>query len=301
MDVLDRYRLFVRIAESGGFSRAARALGLPRATASAAIQRLEAELGTRLFHRTTRDVSLTADGAQLLERVRPLLAQADGVEQLFQARRRQVSGRLNVDVPSRMARRLVAPALPGLLHRHPRLQLALGCSDRPADVVREGLDCVVRVGEVRAPGLVRRSLGTLALVNCASAGYVREFGEPRDPSELGHAHAMIGYAPSATARAAPWEWEDATGTHALTPACRVIVDSAESYIACCRAGLGLVQVPRYDVQHLLASGELVAVLPRHPPGGMEVSVLYPHRRQRSARLVAFMTWFEGLLRPHLAP
>lgn len=141
MDKLDRYRAFIRVAEMGSFIKAAHALGLPRATVSAAIQQLESSMGTRLLHRTTRQVQLTADGIQLLERIRSLLA--ENIDQLFHVSQRKVSGRLNVDAPSRIARRLIAPALPSLLRRYPRLQLAL---DRAIDPVREGVDCAVRVG-----------------------------------------------------------------------------------------------------------------------------------------------------------
>src|SRR5258706_326226 len=133
MDRLDRYRIFMQVAEMGSFIKAAHALDLPRATVSAAVQQLEEQVGARLLHRTTRQVSLTADGAQLLERVRPLLSEAEDVEQMFQARTRQATGRLHVDVPSRIARRLLAPALPGLMRRHPGLQLVLGSSDRAID------------------------------------------------------------------------------------------------------------------------------------------------------------------------
>lgn len=301
MDVLDRYRLFERVAELGSFIGAANALGLSRATASAAIQRLEADTGARLFHRTTRQVRLTADGRQLLERVRGLLAEAEDIDRLFQARRRQVSGRLDVDVPSRIARRLLAPALPGLLRAHPRLQLGLGSTDRRIDLVREGVDCAIRVGAVPDGRLVRLPLGRLALVNCASIGYLREHGVPHSPEDLRDGHAMVGYASPATGRPAPWEWRADGVEHALDLPCRAIVDNAETYLACCRAGLGLIQVPRYDVQDLLDGGELVEVLPRQRADAMPICALYPDRRQRSRRLAAFLDWLQALLAPHLDP
>jgi len=299
MDTLDQYRLFVRIAEMGSFIKAANALDLPRASVSAAIRQLENALGVRLLHRTTREVTMTADGAALLERARGLLADADAVVQLFQTEPRRVSGRLKVDVPSRIARRLVAPALPEFLQRHPHLQLALGSSDRQIDLVHEGVDCVVRIGSLHDSSLVAHPLGRLALINCASAVYLRKFGMPRKPEDLKHGHWMVGYASPATGRETQWEFETRHGEKHLAVPSRVIVNNAESYIACCQAGLGLIQVPRYDVQHLLRSGELVEVMPAHRAAAMEVSVLYLHRAQRSRRLVAFVEWFEALMRPHL--
>ncbi|MBO9663515.1 LysR family transcriptional regulator [Dokdonella sp.] len=298
MDKLDRYRVFVHVAEMGSFTAAANALDLPRASVSAALQRLEADIGTRLLHRTTRRVRLTADGTQLLERVRPLLAEAEDIDQLFQARQRQVSGRLHVDVPSRVARRLIAPALPGLLRRYPRLQLKLGSTDRMIDLVREGVDCAIRVGHLHDSSLVVRPLGHLALVNCASPAYLREHGVPEQLDDLTEGHWSVGYASPTTGRELVWEC-DAQGARTLRLPSRVVVNNAESYIACCSAGLGLIQVPRYDVQHLLDSGELVEVLPLHRAGAMAISALYPHRRQPSRRLSAFIEWFGLLIRPHL--
>lgn len=299
MDTLDQYRVFVRIAEMGSFTRAAHALELPRASVSAAIQRLEKDMATRLFHRTTRAVRLTADGTQLLERVRLLLAEAEEISQLFQARHRQIAGRLNVDVPSRIARRLIAPALPSLLRLYPRLKLALGSTDRKIDLVHEGVDCAIRVGSVQESSLVVRPIGHVEMVNCASPAYLREFGTPRTADELATGHWSVGYASPTTGRELPWEVDAGDEVVEMPVPSRVIVNNAESYIACCESGLGLIQVPRFDVQDRLDSGTLVEVMPNHRPASMPVSAVYPHRRQRSRRLGAFVDWFATLMQPHL--
>lgn len=301
MDRFDQYRVFARVAEMGSFIKAAHVLEVPRASVSAAVQQLEAQLGVRLLHRTTRQVRLTADGEQLLDRVRPLLADVEDIDQLFQDSQRQVSGRLAVDVPSRIARRLIAPALPGLLRRHPRLQLVLGSSDRAIDLVQEGVDCAVRVGTLHDSSLVVRPLGHIALVNCASRAYLQEHGEPLRPSDLLGGHWAVGYASPTSGRELPWEYlSDDGGQQLLEAPSRVVVNNAESYIACCLAGLGLIQIPRFDVQHLLDSGELVEVMSAYRAAPMPVSLLYPHRRQRSRRLAVFQEWIEALLRPYLA-
>lgn len=301
MDRLDQYRVFVRVAEMGSFIKAANALEIPRATASAAVQQLEAAVGTRLLHRTTRQVRPTADGLQLLERVRLLLADAEEINQLFHASLRKVSGRLNVDMPSRIARRLVAPALPGLLRQYPRLQVALGSTDRKIDLVQEGVDCAVRVGVLRDSSLVVRPLGHLALINCASRSYLEENGVPGGPDDLLNGHWSVGYASPTTGRELPWEYVSSGTEHQLAVPSRVIVNNAESYIACCVAGLGLIQIPRFDVQHLIERGDLVEVMPNLRAAAMPVSLVYPHRRQRSRRLGAFIEWFETLLQSHLEP
>lgn len=299
MDRLQQYRIFIQVADMGSFIRASHALELPRASVSSAIQSLEADLGTRLLHRTTRRVQLTADGEQLLERVRLLLADAENVEALFSTRRQEVAGRLNIDAPSRIARRLIAPALPGLLRRHPRLQLGLSSSDRVVDLVREGIDCAVRVGEPHDSSLVRHALGQLALINCASPDYLRRHGTPSRPEELAQGHRMIGYASPTTGREQPWEYLQQDSERNARVSSQVVVNNAENYLACCQAGLGLIQIPRFDVRHLLDSGALVEVLPGFRPASMPIALLYPHRRQRSHRLDAFIAWFEALIRPHL--
>ena len=299
MDRLDQYRVFVRVAEMGSFIKAAHALEIPRASVSAAVLQLETSVGVRLLHRTTRRVQLTADGAQLLERVRQLLVEVEEIDQLFHAGQRQVSGRLNVDMPSRIARRLVAPALPGLLRRYPRLQVALGSTDRVIDLVHEGVDCAVRVGVLQDSSLVVRPLGNLALVNCVSSAYRAEHGVPTSPADLSQGHWVVGYASTSTGRELPWEYVANGEEQLMSVPSRVIVNNAESYIACCLAGLGLMQIPRFDVQHLLDSGELIEVMPEFRAAPMPVSLVYPHRRQRSRRLGVFSEWFEALMRPHL--
>lgn len=300
MDRFNQYRVFVQVAEMGSFIRAAHTLEVPRASVSAAVQQLETQLGVRLLHRTTRQVRLTADGEQLLERLRPLLAEVEDIDQSFQASQRQAFGRLSVDVPSRIARRLIAPALPGLLRRHPHLQLVLGSADRAIDLVQEGVDCAVRVGDLHDSSLVMRPLGHIAQINCASPAYLNEYGHPAHPADLTAGHWHIGYASPKTGRESPWEYLTGDGhTHRLELPSRVVVNNAESYIACCLAGLGLMQIPRYDVQHLLDAGELVEVLPGYRAASMPIALIYPHRRQRSRRLAVFHEWFESLLQPQL--
>lgn len=298
MGRFEQYRVFIQVADMGSFIKAAHVLELPRASVSATIRQLESEVGTRLLHRTTRHVSLTADGAQLLERARLLLADAEDIDHLFQVRQRQVSGRLNVDMPSRIARRLVAPALPGLLRSFPKLKLGLGSTDRAIDLVREGVDCAVRVGSPQDSNLVVRSIGRIALINCASPAYLGEFGIPERPGDLLKGHGCIGYSSATTGRELPWEYQEEGAERQVAVPSRVVVNNAENYIAGCCAGLGLIQIPRFDVQHLLDCGKLVEVMPRFRAAPMDVSVLYPHRRQRSRRLIAFIEWFEALMRPH---
>ncbi|MBI6907368.1 LysR family transcriptional regulator [Pseudomonas palleroniana] len=299
MDRIEQYQIFVQVAELGSFIQAARLLKLPRATVSAAIQQLEANTGTRLLHRTTRKVSLTTDGSQLLQRARQVLVEIDEIDQLFHTHQEQVMGRLEVDVPSRIARRLLIPALPDFLQRYPRLQLGLGSTDRAIDLVQEGVDCVIRFGTPQSSSLVVKPLGQVLMINCASPAYLSEFGVPTELAELQERHVCVGYEAGSSGQETQWEYCLDGVRHSLPLPCRLVVNSAESYITACRTGLGLIQVPLFDVQHLLDSGELVEVLAAYRPPSMTVSILYPDRRQRSRRLSAFIEWFASLMAPYL--
>jgi DNA-binding transcriptional LysR family regulator len=300
MDRIEQYRVFVHVSRLGSFIQAARVLNLPRATVSAAIQQLEVSVGTRLLHRTTRKVSLTTDGALLLERARQVLVDIEDIDQLFQSHQQQVMGRLDVDVPSRIARRLIIPALADLLRRYPRLQVNLGSTDRAIDLVQEGVDCVIRFGTPNSSSLVAKPLGEVILVNCAAPAYLAEFGIPEHPHDLEGGHMAVGYASTVGGQEQPWDYVlDGIGQSRPLPS-RIIVNNAESYIASCRAGLGLIQVPLFDVQHLLDDGVLVEVMAAYRAPPMTVSVLYPDRRQRSRRLDVFIEWFSMLIQPYLA-
>ena len=283
----------------GSFIKAAHALELPRATVSAAIKLLEQELGVRLLQRTTRQVKATSDGEVLLGQARSLLAQADKVANLFSADRQQVKGRLVVDMPSRIARKLVIPALPQLLTDYPGLVVHLHATDRASNLVQDGIDCTVRVGELADSTLVVRRLGSLALINCASPAYLQAAGTPRTPDELAARHQCVGYASPFSGRELEWEYMEDGVPKKATMSSRLIVNNAENYISACREGLGLIQIPRYDVQDLLDNQRLIEILPGYRAASMPISILYSHRGHRTRRLEVFIDWFEQLIAPYL--
>ncbi len=289
MDFLDQLRIFVRVANSGGFTNAADQMNLPRPTVSLAIQQLEARMGARLLNRTTRRVSLTQDGEALLERAESLVAEGEELEKLFLPTTRALQGRLRVDLPSRIARCIVAPALPAFLDRHPGFELELGSSDRAIDLVHEGVDCALRIGEMKSSSLVTRKLGAFTLINCASPSYLAHYGTPQQPSDLS-SHFAVNYASPTDARPAPWEWIEKGERQKLFMSAKVSVNNAETYIACCLAGMGLIQIPEFDVREYLQNGSLVEVMLdwRAPP--IPVQLIYPHRRYISRRMKVFSDW-----------
>jgi DNA-binding transcriptional LysR family regulator len=297
MDRVETMQVFVRVAETGSFTKAADGLGLPRATVSAAIQQLEASLGARLLQRTTRRVHLTQDGSALLERCHQLLSDFEEISGLFKQTPAQASGKLKVDVPSRLARLVVAPALPEFFKLYPDIELELRCTDRSINLIQEGVDCVVRVGQLEDSSLVARPLGQFELVNCASPAYLRRHGVPATPSELAR-HWAISYLSPTSGRSAPWEYIEDGVLNTVEMRSRVAVNNAETYIACCLAGLGLIQIPAYDVRGHIRAGELQEVMPQARAGAMPVYALYPHRRHLSRRVQVFIDWIENLLLQH---
>lgn len=297
MDRIDLFRIFVRIVECGSFTRAADTLGLPRSSVSAAVRELEDRLGARLLNRTTRKVSPTRDGALFHERCRRLIAEVEEAEGLFRDTVSGPSGRLRIDVPGRIGRLIIAPALPEFLARYPDIAVDLGVTDRAVDLVGDSVDCVLRVGPLGDSSLIARSIGELQLINVASPAYLAAHGAPLGPDELTNGHLAVNYASPSSGRVEDWEWRDDAGAlHSLALPARVTVNSAEAYIACCLAGLGLIQIPAYDVKAHLAAGELVEVMPGHRADAMPMTLLYPHREHLPRRVQVFADWLEALLR-----
>lgn len=300
MDRIDQCRIFARVVETGSFTRAAETLGLPRSTVSTAVQALEGRVGARLLTRTTRSVTPTPDGLAFYEHCIRLVADMDEAEDLFRRERGHVQGVLRVSLPARIGRLIVAPALPEFVAAHPGIKLELGVTDRPVNLTEEGLDCVLRVGVLHDSGLIARRMGQMTLLNVASPAYLARHGVPRTPADLVQdGHLAVRYMSPANGRVEAWEWEADGQLHTLDLPGPVTVNSSETQIACCLAGLGLIQVPQYDVRALVESGRLCAVLPQWCAPAMPVTLLYPHRRHLSYRLQAFAGWLEGLLAGHL--
>jgi DNA-binding transcriptional LysR family regulator len=208
-------------------------------------------------------------------------------------------GRLRVDMPVGVARRIVIPALPGFLDAHPELEIELSSTDRRVDPVREGFDCVLRIGTLTDSSLIARPLGQLPQMNCASPGYIARYGMPQSLEDLDH-HRIVHYVQTLGTKSPGWEYVE-DGRPAFRPMRgAVTVSSAESYEAACRAGLGMIQAPVYaGLSALIADGTLVEVLPDNRPPPMPVSLVYPNRRNLPVRVQVFMNWVGELLAPYL--
>ncbi|MBR0897350.1 LysR family transcriptional regulator [Bradyrhizobium tropiciagri] len=298
MDRIDLFRIFARVVECASFTRAADTLGLPRSSVSSAVAELEQRIGARLLHRTTRKVSPTHDGAAFYERALRVIADVEEAETLFRHAAAEPSGRLRVDVPGRIGRLIIAPELPAFLDRYPQIDIDLGVTDRAVNLIEDSTDCVVRVGPLGDSGLIARPLGNLVLINVASVSYLARHGTPRTPEDLA-THWAVNYASPSTGRIEQWEWSEQGASHSIAMRGRVTVNSAEAYIACCLAGLGLIQIPAYDVKRHLDAGELSEVMPQHRAMPMPITLLYPHRQHLSRRLQVFADWLTALLKEKL--
>ncbi|KWK69900.1 transcriptional regulator [Burkholderia ubonensis] len=299
MDHLHAMRIFARVAHLGSFTKAAEQMQLPRPTVSNAVQYLEKHLKIRLLQRTTRRVALTAEGATYYERCARLLADLDDAETLFEDAGASPRGVIRVDLPERFALNKVIPAIPSFHARYPDLRIVMSTTDRFVDLIADGIDCAVRVGALSDTSLVARRIGELAQVNCASPAYLARHGTPRSPDDLPE-HVAVGYFSTRTGRELDWEYADMdTGEmHAVKMRSVVSVNSSQAYLACCMAGLGLIQAPRDGLDAPLADGTLVEVLPEWNAAPLPVSVVFPHGRHLAPRVRIFVDWLaDALSRP----
>jgi DNA-binding transcriptional LysR family regulator len=295
MDRLTTLELFVRIVDRASFTAAAIDMGVSRPAATAAIKALEERLGARLLHRSTRHVSPTLEGEAYYRRCLAILADVEDADQNASG---AVSGLLRVDVPGNLARMIILPALPAFLARHPSVTVQIAEGERFVDLLREGVDCVVRAGELADSDMIARRLGFLQETTCASPGYLVEHGVPSSPDDL-DGHQMVGFVSSRTGQVMPLEFTHEGQTiEKLLPA-RVLVSGAEASVTAARLGLGLIQAPRSRFAEDFAAGTLVDVLADYPPSPTPISILYPSRRQLSPRVRVFVDWLETVLRPHL--
>ncbi|MBM7851446.1 DNA-binding transcriptional LysR family regulator [Methylopila capsulata] len=293
MDHFDALRLFARVVERRSFTDAAVDLGLSRSTATETIRRLEARLGAKLLERTTRHVAPTLDGGQFYERCVAILADVEDAEATLRAG--EPRGLLRVDAPGLLTRTFLLPALEAFLERHPKIDIQFGQSDRLVDLVREGVDCAIRVGEPADSNLTMRRLGALAEVTVASPAYLARHGTPRSIEEL-DGHLMVGFVSSRTAEMLPLEFTVDGRTREIMLPSRVTSNSADTNADLARLGFGLIQAPVYRFERELREGALVEVLPAYPPSPTTLSALFPKARQMAPRLRVFLDWAASTFR-----
>lgn len=255
--------------------------------------RLEAELGVKLFHRTTRQVTLTPDGERLFQRCQRVLAEVEDLQAEASGTRAAPAGTLRVDLPVYYGKRFVMPLLAALLRRHPALRLDVRFNDVQIDLVRDGVDLAVRIGALRDSTLVARRVDQQGLVLCASPAYLAAHGAPRQLADLG-GHAAVVFRLPTSGRDRPWQFLQAGRPVELAPAPRLRIGETEALRTALLLGMGLGQVPDLLVQDELARGELVELLPAHRPEPLPIHVVYPSARLLPARVRAAVEALEAL-------
>lgn len=294
MDSVELFKIFLRVAENGSFVRAAESLNRPASTVSAAVKELESRLGTRLFHRTTRNISLTIDGSAFYARCQASVQYIEETENLFRHTNSEVTGTIRVDVPGRVGSHIIIPALPSFFRLHPAIRVELGVTDRNVNLAEEGIDCAVRVGQLENSRMVAKCLGYLSIINVASADYIVEYGRPKNPGEL-ITHYAVGYASPTSGRKELVEWVHQGEVKRTAVKSILTVNCAEASISACIAGMGILQIPAYDVYDQLAAGVLCELMPGYRPRSIPVNILYPHRRHLSRPIRLFTDWLTPLL------
>jgi len=295
MDRFAAMQAFVRVVEAGTFTKAADSLTMPKATITRLIQTLEAHLQTKLLNRTTRRVTVTADGAAYFDRALRLLGEMDELESSMTHAKASPRGRLRIDVGASVGQLLLIPALPDFHARYPDIQIDLGVSDRPVDLIGENVDCVLRGGEITDQSLVARRIGEFHTILCASPAYLKRYGLPKHPSELEDGdHRVVNYFSHRTGRPYPFtftkngESSEINGHHVLS------VNDSTASLAAGLAGLGIVQTATFMAAPHFASGALVPVLLDWFAETIPLFVVYPPNRHLSAKLRVFVDWVAEL-------
>ncbi len=295
-DLFHAISVFVRVAEARSFTAAGRRLGITPSATSKALAKLEEQLDVRLVNRTTRSVSLTADGDAFFDRCRQILAELEEAQAAVQRRRTKLQGRIRVQMPVAFGRRIVIPLVARFLDAHPGLTFDVALTDRITDVPEEGIDVVLHIGDVRSPSVVARKLCDLRYVTVASPGYLARFGEPVVPDDLDRHRCLTYYLPQTNRYR---EWRFGAGQQRVTKAVpgMLNINSAEGLLDAAIAGAGIATVSTFIAADAVRAGQLQIVLRAYVCDGPGVSVVYLGRQWLSARVRAFIDYLVAEVSP----
>jgi DNA-binding transcriptional LysR family regulator len=291
-DRLQELAIFVRAAETGSFSRAARELGTSQPSISRTVAALEARLGVKVFQRTTRRVTLTDAGSVLLERARDILSEIDQAEDAARGTD-SLRGLLKVAMPIAFGIREVIPRLPAFLLGHPQLRVDFGMADEAEDLVAEGVDVALRLGVLAVSGFGARKLASAPRMVLASPGYVRARGAPATLDDLAQHDCIFG--PGASGQKG-WIFLERGPKRPMTGIERFTVASAEGVIALAKAGLGIAVASLWMCRAELAAGDLMQVLPEFRLDHVDVHAVFPGGRQPSRKVRALTDYLAEALR-----
>lgn len=289
MDKFAAIKAFVRVVEAGTFTKAADSLDVPKAQISRLVQSLEAELTTLLLSRTTRRVTVTADGAAYYEHAVRLLAEMSELETSLSCAKRMAAGKLRIGVPASVANVVLIPAMEDFCARYPDIRIEIGIGDRPVDLVDERFDCVLRIGQIAEQSLVARRMADIDRVVCASPGYLARRGIPHDPADLdGIRHHVI--MPFARCNDAPFVLRRADESHEVQARPVLAANDADALLSAALAGLGVVRTEAFMAAPHVATGALRLILPEWSVAKVPLYLAYLPNRYISARLRLFIDW-----------
>lgn len=298
MDKYNSMKILAKVAELQSFTKAAEHLGIPKSSATNAVQDLETLAQVKLLNRTTRKVELTTEGLSFIEKCKDILSEIDEMETMFHSTPGQIKGKIRLDMTSVTARDIVIPRLPKFFEMYPQIEIELVGSDQKLDLIREGIDCSIRSGNTQDSRLAEQVVGDLRMVNVVSPSYIKKFGTPKKIEDLKN-HQIIQYVTSFGGEPETFEYVDGQKTHQVKMKSIISVSNIEAYRAACVAGFGICQNPEPGVRDLLANGKLVEVLPKHRAQSYQLKIVYPKRRVQAKRVRAFIDWVEPFLRQHL--
>lgn len=294
MDRFEAMEIFTRVVEANSFSKVSELLDLPRAKVSRTIQALEEHVGVRLLNRSTRQVSVTEDGALFYERCVRILAEVADAESSLSSKRDNPTGMIRVDTSGTLARVLLLPALGDFYQKYPGIEVRLGLADRNIDLIQDGVDCVIRMGALEESSLVARRIGDSRIVTCASPAYLERYGVPETLDDLDQ-HRAVNYVSARSGRTFPFEFEMDGETVKVQMKSVLAVNDGNVYIGAGAQGYGIIQPSRFMVAELIQQGALREILTSYRCPSTPLSILYAHRRNLSSRLRAFADWFSELV------
>jgi LysR family transcriptional regulator for bpeEF and oprC len=282
---------FAETAKRGSFASASREIGCTPSTLAKAVARLESQLGVRLFHRTTRQVTLTDDGRRLFGRCQRVLAELESLQEEASGARGEPTGTLRIDMPVTFGRLVMLPLLAQMSQQYPRLSIDARFTDLYTDLVKEGIDVAIRTGALRDSSLVARTFSKQELLLFAAPAYLARAGTPSTVSDLAH-HAAILFRVPSTGKDRPWHFRVRAKEVIMTPASRIRVDGGDGIVRAAILGMGIGQVPHYMVTESIARGELVELLPTLRPAAMPIAAVMPSARLIPARVRALLEVIE---------
>jgi len=291
MSQLDDMRILVEVAQRGSFSAASARLGLTKQLVSRRVMALEDRLGVQLLVRTTRRLALTELGQDYVERARRIIADVDEADRAMASHVAAPRGTLRVSAPLSFGRSHLSSPFAGFLALHPGVRVELDMTDRPVDLLAEGYDLAIRIGNLVDSTLVARRIATIELVSCASPAYLARAGTPATIADL-QSHECLEYRHS---RGSAWMLAVEGKTEMVPVRGRYLANNGDVLRDAALTGLGLVQLPTFIIADDLASGRLVPIMPAYAPPPTAAYVVHPAHRQRSSLVRAFSDFLHAVL------